>query len=85
MQITRPFTFHIFTRKKSWFDHQVFQRAEEFSIEMGEIIKEMRQQVPEALLRFYILLPAVMTIWANNFGAAIQTCLFGSLGEVGQF
>ena len=42
MQVAGPFAFHVFAGKKTGFYDQVFQRAEEFSIEMGEVVKEMR-------------------------------------------
>ena len=46
---------------------------------MGDIIKEMKYQVPERFFWFNIFLAAIMTIRSDNSGTAVQTILFFSL------
>jgi len=41
MKITGASTADVLSRKKSWFYDEVFQRAEELTIEMREVVKEM--------------------------------------------
>jgi len=51
---------------------------------MGEIVKEMRDQVPKTLLGFQVFLATLMTIPAYYFSPTIQTIFFLSLGKMGQ-
>ena len=42
MQVTGSPSFHVLTGKKSGLYYQVLNRAKEFSVEMREVVKEMR-------------------------------------------
>ena len=53
------------------------------AVEMGDVIKKMREHMPEGLLGHYIFLPAYMAIASLYGRAAIQAILFLSLGDVG--
>src|SRR5258708_5580008 len=49
IEIAHPPADHIFPRQEPGFSHQVFHRAEEFSVKMGNVIKKMLHQVPDSL------------------------------------
>jgi hypothetical protein len=84
MQVTGSSTPDVFCRNKPRFNDQVLKSAKELSIEMGEIIKEMGNQMPETFFRLQVFLAANMTITANNFSPTIQTVFFLALGKMGQ-
>jgi len=63
---------HVFQRKKAGPLQQVFYRFEEFAIEMGDVIKEMLDEVPDCLLGFKVLLAAFVTIAADDLRLAVQ-------------
>jgi len=51
---------------------------------MSEIVKEMRNEVPETFFGLQVLLPAYMTISSYYFSPTIQTFIFLALGKMGQ-
>ena len=85
MEITLSPARHVFKCQKTGFGYHVLQRTEEFSIKMREIVKEMRDKMPEGFLGMKILLSAILTISSLNFSSAIETVLILSLGQMGQF
>jgi hypothetical protein len=64
------------------FKKKVPQRTEELAIEMGDIIHEMRQQVPEAFMGFNIFLSAYMAIPSMNCCLAVETYFFLSFAQM---
>ena len=84
MKITGASTADVLSRKKSWFYDEVFQRAEELTIEMREVVKEMSKQLPETFLGLNVFLPTLMTILSNHFGSTVQAVFFFTLREMGQ-
>lgn len=55
-------TLHIFARQKAWFAQEQADSAEEFSVEMGDIVEEMGDQAPHCIARLTVFLAANMTI-----------------------
>jgi hypothetical protein len=59
-------------------------RMKKAAVEMGNIIKEVSEHVPESFLWHNIFLPAFVAIMALHDGAAVQTVFFFTLWAVGQ-
>ena len=57
---------------------------EETAVEMGDIIKEMGDHMPETLMWLCVLLPAVLAVLSLYEAAAVQAILFLSRGYMGQ-
>ena len=76
VHITGPAPDHVFGGKKSRAKDQVFERAEEFSIEMGDVLEKMCDQVPDRLFGLNVLLPAHMAKPPLYFCLAIQAICF---------
>lgn len=51
---------------------------------MGDIVKKMRNEVPEGFNRFKILLPTHMTVLSIDKGIAVQAILFYTLLKMTQ-
>ena len=51
---------------------------EKAAVEMGDVVKEMSDHMPECFLRDHILLAANVAITAVNDSAAIQAVIFFS-------
>jgi hypothetical protein len=74
--------FNIFGGQKSRANHQVFDRAEELSVEMGDVVEEVGDDPPDGLLGFQILLSANMAIPPDQGSLTIQADLFLSFFAV---
>ena len=57
----------------------------EATVEMGDVIKKMSDQMPESFFGHYILLPAVLTITALNNDPAVQAILILSFWNMRQW
>ena len=78
VQVAGPAAEDIFMRQEPRLTDQVFDRAEKFPVEMGDVVEKMLDQVPHRFLRFQVLLAADMTEATGQFGPAIQANLFFS-------
>jgi hypothetical protein len=58
-------------RQVTRFEQEVFQRTEEFSIKMGDIIHKMGKQMPEAFFGLNIFLATYMAKPAFYNGSAV--------------
>ena len=58
-------------------------RMKETAVEMGKIIKKMREHMPESFFWNHVLLAAILAITARNNGSAVKAILFLSLRDVG--
>jgi hypothetical protein len=56
----------------------------EITVEMGDIIKEMSDHMPERFFGDHIFLAAVLAVTAFNDRTAVQAILLFSLGYMGQ-
>ena len=54
----------------------------ETAVEMGDVIKEMGEHMPEGFLWHHVFLPANMAILPLHDRAAIQTIFFFALGDM---
>ena len=80
MQVTGSASLHVLRRNKPWFNDQVFYGTEKLTVKVGEIVEEMRYEMPDTFFRLKIFLAANVTIPTNHFSPTIQTVLFLSLG-----
>jgi hypothetical protein len=64
IEIGSPAALHVFSRKKTWFAQEQTEGAEEFPVEMGDIVKKMGDQAPYRVARFAVFLAANMAIKA---------------------
>ena len=55
---------------------------EETAVEMGDVIKEMGEHMPEGFLWHHVFLPANMAILPLHDRAAIQAVFFLALGDM---
>ena len=55
---------------------------EEAAVEMSDVVKEMREHMPETFLRHHIFLPTNMAILPLHDRAAIQAVFFFALGDM---
>jgi hypothetical protein len=62
---------HVFPWQKTGFKNQVFNRSKKFTVKMGDILEEMRNQVPCRFLGFNIFLSADMAVFAINLRIAV--------------
>jgi hypothetical protein len=83
VQVRCPPAPEIFVGKIARFKKKVPQGVEELSVEMCNIIYEMREQVPEAFMGFNIFLPAYMAIPSMNRCLAVETYFFLSFAQMG--
>ena len=58
-------------RQKARFEQEVFEGTEELAIKVGDIVHEMRNQVPETLFGLNIFLTTDLAKPALHFGSAI--------------
>jgi hypothetical protein len=70
-RIRRPATYSLV--RKPGRKSRSFNVVKDLGIEMRDIRKEMPDQMPDALLRLHILLPASRTIPLLHGSAAVQT------------
>ena len=61
---------------------QWLHSAEELTVKMRHIVKEVNEQVPYRFFRLYILLAAVGTVAARKLGATVQAYLFFTFVQV---
>ena len=54
----------------------------EAAVEMRDVVKEMREHMPETFLRHHIFLPTNMAILPLHDRAAIQAVFFFALGDM---
>jgi hypothetical protein len=73
--ITGPPAYHILSRKKPRFFKKVFYGAEEPAVEMGDVFKKMRYQVPHRFLWLNVFLAAAVAIPAFYMNMAVETVL----------
>ena len=59
-------------------------RMKKAAVEMGDIIKKMREHMPESFLRHNVFLPAIVAIRPLNQGAAVQAVFLFSFGYMRQ-
>lgn len=64
MKIGFPPAAKVFPGQKPWFEDQVLQAGKEFAIKVSDIVKKMRNQVPECLPRLYVFLATYMAVAA---------------------
>lgn len=67
---------HIFTRQVTGFKYKVFERSEKLAVEMGNILKKMRHEVPCRLFWFDVFLTANMTKPVVHMCIAVKTGFF---------
>ena len=72
MQVACPPALDVFLRQEAWLCNQAFNRAEELTVEMRDIVKKMGYQSPYVFLGFYIFLSAMLAIPVCKMGTTIK-------------
>jgi len=62
VQIAHPFTGNIFPGEETRPDDEILHRHKKLTVEMGDVLKKMPDEVPDGFLRLQILLAAPRTI-----------------------
>jgi len=84
MQVAGTATSQILRREKTRPEKQVFQRGEKLAIEMGKVVKKMRDKAPNVLLWLRIFLAAHLAIGPLNLCPAVKAVLLFSFRLVRQ-
>ena len=68
VQVAGPSSFNVFGRQESWLEYQVLKGAEEFTVEMGDVVKKMGDQSPNGFFWLGVFLSADVAITAIEPG-----------------
>ena len=79
MQVAGSASLHIFLRKEPGFRNQVLQGFKKFAVEVGDVVKEMDDHMPEAFLGDHVFLAADVAESTLDNGTAIEAIFFFSL------
>jgi hypothetical protein len=84
MQVSGPFTRYIFFRQKPGPPDEIGCGAEEFTIEMGDVIKKMAYQAPNRFFWLDIFLSALVAILPIQFSITVKADLLMAFFTVRQ-
>lgn len=76
VEVGHPAAAHVFEGKEAGLFDQVFYRIEELPVEVGDIVEEVLDQVPDGLLGFEVLLAAFVAVAADDLRLAVEAILF---------